>query len=175
MITEENVTSNDINDNQEVQETQPQVENNQTQETEKFDYRKARDERIARNTEKRILKDLGAESIDEVKTKLKESIETQKQLFKECENGKKLCAFREGIDKQFVDYVVYTVSKNLKEGEKFEDAIKKFAKDNCQFVNSTPKVKFSSSPDLENNRVIKFNGNRWMNNFLRGKNKNNYL
>ena len=32
MITEENVTSNDTNDNQEVQETQPQVENNQTQE-----------------------------------------------------------------------------------------------------------------------------------------------
>ena len=56
-----------------------------------------------------------------------------------------------------------------------ESSIKKFAKDNCQFVNSTPKVKFSSSPDLENNRVIKFNGNRWMNNFLRGKNKNNYL
>ena len=123
MITEENVTSNDTNDNQEVQETQSQVENNQTQETEKFDYRKARDERIAKNTEKRILRDLGAETIDEVKAKIKESIETQKKLFNECENGKKLCAFREGVDKMFVDYVTYEVGKSLKDGEKFGEYI----------------------------------------------------
>ena len=30
----------------------------------KFDYRKALEERIIRNTEKRILKDLGADSFD---------------------------------------------------------------------------------------------------------------
>lgn len=169
MITEENVTSNDTNDNQEVQETQPQVENNQTQEAEKFDYRKARDERIARNTEKRILKDLGVDTIDEVKTKLKESIEIQKKLFNECENGKKLCAFREGVDKSFVDYVTYEVSKNLKDGENYEKKLKSFLKDNPQFTNTKPTISFSSSPNLEDNKVLNLKGNYWMNNFLRGK------
>lgn len=171
MITEENVISNDTNDNQEVQETQPQVENNQTQETEKFDYRKARDERIARNTEKRILRDLGADTIEEVKAKIKESIETQKKLFNECENGKKLCAFREGVDKIFVDYVTFEVGKSLKDGEKFEEKMKSFIKSHPQFLNRTTNVKFSSSPNLEDNKVLKFKSNYWMNNFLRGKSK----
>lgn len=171
MITEENVTSNDTNDNQEVQETQPQVENNQPQETEKFDYRKVRDERIARNTEKRILRDLGAETIEEAKAKIKESIETQKKLFNECENGKKLCAFREGVDKMFVDYVTYEVGKSLKDGEKFEEKMKSFIKSHPQFLTRTTNVKFSSSPNLEDNKVLKFKSNYWMNNFLRGKNK----
>ena len=36
----------------------------------KFDYRKAREERIIRNTERRILKDLGEHSFEEIKEKL---------------------------------------------------------------------------------------------------------
>ena len=171
MITEENVTSNDTNDNQEVQETQPQVENNQTQEHEKFDYRKARDERVAKNTEKRILRDLGADTIDEVKAKLQESIETQKKLFNECENGKKLCVFREGVEKIFVDYVTYEVSKDLKDGESFEKKLKVFLKENPQFAGYKSRVSFNSSPNLEDNKTIKLKGNYWMNNFLLVKNK----
>lgn len=173
MLIEENVTSNE--NESETQGTQQEIENttanNQTQEPEKFDYRKARDERVAKNTEKRILRDLGADTIDEVKAKLQESIETQKKLFNECENGKKLCVFREGVEKMFVDYVTYAVSKDLKDGESFEKKLKVFLKENPQFAGDRPRVSFNSSPNLEDNKTIKLKGNYWMNNFLRGKNK----
>ncbi len=167
MVTEENINSNEIKETTQEVET----DTSQPQETEKFDYRKARDERIARNTEKRILRDLGAETIEEVKAKIKESIETQKKLFNECENGKKLCAFREGVDKNFVDYVTYEVSKSLKDDEKFEDKLKSFVKSHPQFLGGNNGVKFSSSPNLEDSKTLKLKSNYWMNNFLRGKSK----
>lgn len=167
MVTEENINSNEI------EETSQEVETdtNKPQETEKFDYRKARDERIARNAEKKILKALGTDTIVEAVEKIKLASELKNQQELARERGNKLSAFIEGVDKQFVDYVSYEVQNSLKDGEKFEDKLKSFVKSHPQFVSGHNGVKFSSSPNLEDSKTSKLKSNYWMNNFLRGKSK----
>lgn len=167
MVTEENINSNEI------EETSQEVETdtNKPQETEKFDYRKARDERIARNAEKKILKALGTDTIGEAVEKIKLASELKKQQELARERGNKLSAFIEGVDKQFVDYVSYEVQNSLKDGEKFEDKLKSFVKSHPQFLGGNNGVKFSSSPNLEDSKTLKLKSNYWMNNFLRGKSK----
>ena len=65
----------------------------QIKEDTKFDYRKAREERIIRNTEKRILKDLGADSFDSIKETLKNHRSVLKELEDQRNNGRKLNVF----------------------------------------------------------------------------------
>lgn len=144
------------------------------QKEEQFDYKKAREERITKSTEKRILKDLGEESFESIKNKLKRNKELEEELSKQINNGKILSSYKAGIDDKFVDYVTYEVNKKLKPDQKFEDALKAYTKDNPQFLRSTPSVSFKTSPNFEDQNVNKFNSNNWMNNFLRGdKNGNN--
>ena len=61
----------------------------QIKEDTKFDYRKAREERIIRNTEKKILKELGVESFDSVKETLKNHRNVLKELEAQRNNGRK--------------------------------------------------------------------------------------
>ena len=49
----------------------------------KFDYRKAREERITKSTERRILKELGEDSFEAVKNKLKDALNFKSELEKE--------------------------------------------------------------------------------------------
>lgn len=147
----------DIKDNEEIIENKPQ-----------FDYRKAREERIIRSTEKRILRDLGEESFEAVKNKLEEKINMQKELDLQKNNGLKLNVYSQGFDDQFVDFVAHDVSKKLKEGETFEEALKRYKKDHPQFLRSTNKIKFNTTPDFEKSQYS-HSSHQKMNDFFRGK------
>lgn len=140
----------------------------QIKEDTKFDYRKAREERIIRNTEKRILKDLGADSFDSIKETLKNHRSVLKELEDQRNNGRKLNVFSEGFDDQFVDFVTHDVGTHLKENEKFEDALKKYKKEHPQFLRGNSKVQFNTSPTFENKPITQSNHSK-MNDFFRGK------
>lgn len=150
------------------QETEKQEETEQPS----FDYRKAREERIIRNTEKRILKDLGEESFESIKEKLNEKVKIQKELDEQKNNGRKLNVYSQGFDDKFVDFVTHDVCSKIKDGETFEEALKKYKKDHPQFLRETKKIQFTnSSADFENNPIKYSNSNR-MNNFFRGLSRN---
>lgn len=134
---------------------------------EHFNYRKAREDRIIRNTENRILRDLGVDSLETAKERIKDNIRLSKELEVERENGRKLSVYTAGFDDQFVDFVAHEVNKNLKENEKFEDALDKYKKKHSQFLRST-KIQVNSSPDFENKHKITSYHNI-MNDFIRGK------
>lgn len=134
---------------------------------EHFNYRKAREDRIIRNTENRILRDLGVDSLETAKERIKDNIRLSKELEVEKENGRKLSVYTAGFDDQFVDFVAHEVNKNLKENEKFEDALDKYKKKHSQFLRST-KIQVNSSPDFENKHKITSPHNI-MNDFIRGK------
>lgn len=140
----------------------------QIKEDTKFDYRKAREERIIRNTEKKILKELGVESFDSVKETLKNHRNVLKELEAQRNNGRKLNVFSEGFDDQFVDFVTHDVSTHLKENENFEDALKKYKKEHPQFLRGNSKVQFNTSPTFENKPVTQSTHSK-MNDFFRGK------
>lgn len=140
----------------------------QIKEDTKFDYRKAREERIIRNTEKKILKELGVESFDSVKETLKNHRNILKELEAQRNNGRKLNVFSEGFDDQFVDFVTHDVSTHLKENENFEDALKKYKKEHPQFLRGNSKVQFNTSPTFENKPVSQSTHSK-MNDFFRGK------
>lgn len=140
----------------------------QIKEDTKFDYRKAREERIIRNTEKKILKELGVESFDSVKETLKNHRNVLKELEAQRNNGRKLNVFSEGFDDQFVDFVTHDVSTHLKENENFEDALKKYKKEHPQFLRGNSKVQFNTSPTFENKPVSQSTHSK-MNDFFRGK------
>ena len=150
-------------------EIKEEIQTKEESDQEKFDYKKAREERLIKNTEKKILKDLGVISFEDAKAKISQNEELEKELALQRNNAKKLMTYKSGVDDAFVDYVSYEVNKNLKEGEKFEEALKKFTKDNPQFLKNSSNIKFNSSPDFETPKTIKFNPNKWMNKFLRGK------
>lgn len=143
-----------------------QQSSNETKQ-EEFDYRKAREERIIRNTEKRILKDLGADSFDDVKERLKQNINMSKELETQKDNGRKLSVFSAGFDDQFVDFVAHEVNKLKKEDENFEDALQKYKKNHSQFLRNT-KIQMSTSPDFESKTKINSNHDL-MNELIRGK------
>lgn len=140
----------------------------QIKEDTKFDYRKAREERIIRNTEKKILKELGVESFDSVKETLKNHRNILKELEAQRNNGRKLNVFSEGFDDQFVDFVTHDVSTHMKENENFEDALKKYKKEHPQFLRGNSKVQFNTSPTFENKPVSQSTHSK-MNDFFRGK------
>lgn len=140
----------------------------QIKEDTKFDYRKAREERIIRNTEKKILKELGVESFDSVKETLKNHRNVLKELEAQRNNGRKLNVFSEGFDDQFVDFVTHDVSTHMKENENFEDALKKYKKEHPQFLRGNSKVQFNTSPTFENKPVTQSTHSK-MNDFFRGK------
>lgn len=140
----------------------------QIKEDTKFDYRKAREERIIRNTEKKILKELGVESFDSVKETLKNHRNVLKELEAQRNNGRKLNVFSEGFDDLFVDFVTHDVSTHLKENENFEDALKKYKKEHPQFLRGNSKVQFNTSPTFENKPVTQSTHSK-MNDFFRGK------
>lgn len=133
-----------------------------------FDYRKAREERIIRSTEKRILKDLGEESFEDIKLKLEEKQKLQKELELQKTNGLKLNVYSQGFDDQFVDFIAHDVSKKLKDGETFEDALKRYKKDHPQFLRASTKIKFNTSPDFENKQYT-HSSHQMMNDFFRGR------
>ena len=47
---------------------------------EHFNYRKAREDRIIRNTENRILRDLGVDSLETAKERIKDNLRLSKEL-----------------------------------------------------------------------------------------------
>lgn len=167
MAAEETNINSDIQENQ--NEEGNNQTNNQTQEQEKFDYRKAREERLIKNTEKRILRDLGVNSFEDAKNLISKSEELEKELDFQRDNHQKIKAYKAGIDDKFVDYVTYEVKRSLKENQKFEDVLKEFTKKNPQYLRNFSNIKFNSSPDFESSKNIKFNPNKWMNSFLRGQ------
>lgn len=134
----------------------------------RFDYRKAREERIVRNTEKRILKDLGEDSFESIKNKLRDHIEIQKELELQRDNGNKLNVYSAGFDDQFVDFVTHDVKMHQKEGENFSEALSKYKKNHPQFLRTTNKIKFNTTLDLENKPFNKSYHDK-MNDFFRGK------
>lgn len=152
--------------NQEQNQEQEQEQEKKTVE-EHFNYRKMREERIIRNTENRILRDLGVDSLETAKERIKDNIRLSRELETEKENGRKLSVYTAGFDDQFVDFVAHEVNKNLKENEKFEDALEKYKKKHSQFLRST-KIQVNSSPDFENKHRIT-SSHDVMNNFIRGK------
>lgn len=155
-------------------ETKPQIDETveQTEKVEdhqvQFDYKKAREDRIIRSTEKRILRELGEESFESIKTKLEEKLKLQKELELQKSNGLKLNVYSQGFDDQFVDFVAHDVSKKLKEGETFEEALKKYKKDHPQFLRNTSKIKFNTTPDFENSSKT-HSSHQKMNDFFRGR------
>lgn len=134
----------------------------------RFDYRKAREERIVRNTEKRILKELGEDSFESIKNKLRDHIEIQKELELQRDNGNKLNVYSAGFDDQFVDFVTHDVKMHQKEGENFSEALSKYKKNHPQFLRTTNKIKFNTTLDLENKPFTKSYHDK-MNDFFRGK------
>lgn len=76
-----------------------------------FDYKKAREERITKSTERRILKELGEDSFEAVKNKLKDALNFKSELEKERINGHKLKVLESGFDSKYLDFIVYEVSR----------------------------------------------------------------
>lgn len=148
-----------------MEEEEKKVE--QPEEEEHFDYKKAREDRIVRNTEKRILKDLGVESFDYVKEKLKQNEDMFKELETQRDNGIKLSVYSAGFDDQFVDFVAHEIKKIKKDDEKIEDVLDKYKKKHSQFLRST-KVQVNSSPDFETKHRTG-SSHSMMNDFIRGK------
>ena len=147
----------------EIVDQQPAAEQKQDE----FDYRKAREERIVRNTEKRILKDLGVDSFEDVKEKLKQNIDIAKELETQKDNGRKLSVFSAGFDDQFVDFVAHEVKKIKKEDENFDDALQRYKKNHTQFLRNS-KIQINTSPDFESKHKIDSNHDL-MNNLIRGR------
>ena len=96
------VETNSKNDNT-VQET--------TEKEDHFDYKKAREERITRSTERRILKELGEDSFESIKGKLQEALNIKAELEKERINGQKLKILESGFDNKYLDFIVYEINK----------------------------------------------------------------
>lgn len=135
----------------------------------KFDYRKAREERIIRNTERRILKDLGEHSFEEIKEKLKSRANAIKELETQKNNGRKFNVLSSGFDDQFVDFIVHDITRSLKDGASFDDALEKYKKTHPQFLRNSPKgPMINTAPTFENNQVSVSSHAR-MNDFFRGK------
>lgn len=154
-------------ENDEVKTEETQVPEERPKQ-EDFDYRKLREDRVIKNTEKRILKELGESSFENIKAKLKSQVELQKELDIQKNNGRKLNVYSAGFDDQFVDFVAHDVGKNLKEDEKFEDALTKYKKNHPQFLRGNSKIQFSTAPDFENKPNTQ-SFNQKMNEFFKRK------
>lgn len=143
------------------------VERNDEKEKEpEFDYKKAREERIIKSTEKRILKELGVDSFEFVKQKLKEHENISNELKQQKDNGKKLAVYAAGFDDEYIDFVSYDVSKKLKDGEEFSVALEKYKKNHSQYLRDS-KNKILQTPNFEN-KTNKYSMNSIMNDFIRG-------
>lgn len=153
---------------QQVNESTVEEENTQIKGQNNFDYRKVREDRIVRNTEKRILKDLGESSFESVKDKLKNHVDVLKELEIQKDNGRKLNVYSAGFDDQFVDFVTHDVKIHQKEGEEFTEALAKYKKNHPQFLRQKQKIQFNTSPDLES-RSFTDSYHSKMNDFFRGK------
>ena len=131
------VETNSKNDNT-VQET--------TEKEDHFDYKKAREERITRSTERRILKELGEDSFESIKGKLQEALNIK--LENERINGQKLKILESGFDNKYLDFIVYEINKTRGE-ESFDDCLTKFKENNKQYLKRNRII--NTSPNLESN------------------------
>lgn len=131
-----------------------------------FDYKKAREERIIKSTEKRILKDLGTDSFESIKQKLKDYENISNELKQQKDNGKKLAVYAAGFDDEYIDFVSYDVSKKQKDGEDFDTALKKYKEKHSQYLRES-KQKTMPTPNFEN-KPNKYSMNSVMNDFIRG-------
>lgn len=131
-----------------------------------FDYKKAREERIIKSTEKRILKDLGVDSFEFVKQRLKEHENLANELKRQKDNGRKLAVYASGFDDEYIDFVTYDVSKKMKDGEEFDVALEKYKKNHSQYLREN-KQKTITTPNFEN-KPNKYSMNSIMNDFIRG-------
>jgi len=132
-------------------ETSPEKENVVQETTEKedhFDYKKAREERITRSTERRILKELGEDSFESIKGKLQEALNIKAELEKERINGQKLKILESGFDNKYLDFIVYEINKTRGE-ESFDDCLTKFRENNKQYLKRNKII--NTSPNLESN------------------------
>lgn len=119
-----------------------------TEKEEHFDYKKAREERIARSTERKILKELGEDSFESVKGKLKEVLNIKQELEKEKINGQKLKILESGFDNKYLDFIVYEINKTRGE-EPFDESLNKFKENNKQYLKRAKII--NTSPNFENN------------------------
>ena len=131
-----------------------------------FDYKKAREERIIKSTEKRILKDLGVDSFEFVKQRLKEHESLANELKHQKDKGRKLAVYAAGFDDEYIDFVSYDVSKKMKDGEEFDVALEKYKKNHSQYLREN-KQKTITTPNFEN-KPNKYSMNSIMNDFIRG-------
>lgn len=134
-----------------VVETNPEKENVVQETTEKedhFDYKKAREERITRSTERRILKELGEDSFESIKGKLQEALNIKAELEKERLNGQKLKILESGFDNKYLDFIVYEINKTRGK-ESFDDCLAKFKENNKQYLKRNKII--NTSPNLESN------------------------
>jgi hypothetical protein len=127
-----------------------------------FDYKKAREERITKSTERRILKELGEDSFEAVKNKLKDALNFKSELEKERINGHKLKVLESGFDSKYLDFIVYEVSRTKGE-DSFDDCLAKFKENNKQYLKRNKII--NTSPNLENNNTT-LDVHHRMNDFL---------
>lgn len=135
-----------------------------------FDYRRAREERIIRSTEKRILKELGENSLEDVKMHLQDRINISKELNEQKDNGLKLSVYKNGFDDQFVDFVVHDLKTNFKVDtpEDLKKTLEKYKSSHPQFLKN--KVVFNTSKNFENQPKLS-NSHERMNAFFRGQSR----
>lgn len=78
------------------------------------------------------------------------------------------------IDNRFSKFVLNEVKSSLKDGDKFEDCLANYVKENPQFLTARQGAfKFTSTPDLEQGKVSEEKtANQIMNDLFRSKNEN---
>lgn len=140
-----------------------------------FDYRKEREERVKRRTEKAFLNEFGANSIDEIKEKLgaiddykKQVDELRAEVNNSKINGYKVEVLKNGFDEKFVDFIVYSLKDKVNENEDFSTVLSKFKGENSQFLRSSNPIKYSTAPNFETSPSVKDSHSR-MNAFFSGK------
>ena len=83
-------------------EIKEEIQTKEESDQEKFDYKKAREERLIKNTEKKILKDLGVISFEDAKAKISQNEELEKELALQRNNAKKLMTYKSGDELNFI-------------------------------------------------------------------------
>lgn len=155
---------------------QPEEIKEETKDTKQpFDYRKEREERVKRRTEKAFLNEFGANSIDEIKEKLG-AVDTYKNQIEELKkevntskiNGYKVEVLKNGFDEKFVDFIVYSLKDKVNESEDFSSVLSKFKEENSQFLRNSNTIKYSTAPNFETGSSVKDTHCR-MNDFFSGK------
>lgn len=74
-----------------------------------------------------------------------------------------------GFKKEFADFVVSEISKNVSDNVDFETAMKGYKSKNPQFTESTPVIKKASMPSMNGGNVDKNSDNGFMNSLIRGE------